>query len=59
MGGIISGGKNPVILFLLSNKEVGGVKINTGLIKIVIGFNKVREEVKTFREVISFFTRSL
>ena len=56
MGNIISGGKNPAVPFLLRNREASGVKINTGLIKVIIGFNKVREEVKTFREVISFFT---
>ena len=59
MGGVISGGKNPVVLSLLRNKEAGGVKINTGLIKIVIGLNKVKEKIKTLREVIFFFTRNL
>ena len=44
----MSGGKGPIILFLLRDREVGGVKINTNLIKIVIGFNEVREEVKAF-----------
>ena len=47
MGGIISGGKNPVIPFLLRNKEAGKVKANTGFIKIVINLNKVKEKVKT------------
>ena len=55
----MSGGKDPVILSLLRDKEAGGVKINTGLIKIIIGLNKVREEVKAFREVVRVFTRSL
>ena len=59
VGGIVSGGKGLVIPFLLRNKEAGGIKVNTGLIKIVINLNKVREEVKTLREVIFFFTRSL
>ena len=48
MGGIIFGGKGPVVPSLLQNKKAGKVKINTGLIKIVINFNKVKEEVKTF-----------
>ena len=48
VGGIISGGKGPVIPFLLRNKEAGGVKININLIKIITGLNKVREEVKAF-----------
>ena len=55
MGGIIFGGRGPVIPFLLRNKKAGKVKVNTGLIKIVTGFNKVKEEVKIFRKVISFF----
>ena len=55
MGGIISGGRNPVIPFLLRDKEVGGVKVNISLIKIIIGLNKDKKEVKTLREVISFF----
>ena len=55
VGGIIFGGKGPAILSLLRNKEAGGVKVNTGFVKIVINFNKVKEEIKTFREVISFF----
>ena len=59
MGNVISGGKGPAIPFLLQNKEAGGAKVNTGLIKIVIGLNKVKEEIKTLREVIFFFTRSL
>ena len=56
MGGIISGGRSPIVLSLLQDKEAGGVKINTGLIKIIINFNKVKKEIKTLREVISFFT---
>ena len=59
MSGVISGGKGPVILFLLRDKETGRVKVNTGFIKIVIGFNKVKEKVKAFREVIRIFTRNL
>ena len=59
MGGIISGGKGPVIPSLLRDKEAGKVKVNTGLIKIVINLNKVKEKVKTLREIIFFFTRSL
>ena len=55
----MSGGKSPAILFLLQNKEAGGVKVNTGLIKIVIGLNKVKEEVKALREVMFFFIWSL
>ena len=38
---------------------MGRVKVNTDLIKIVIGFNKVKEKVKALREVMSFFTWSL
>ena len=49
------GGRNPIIPFPLRNKEAGGVKVNTGLIKIITGFNKIKEKVKTFREVIFFF----
>ena len=56
MGGVISGGKNPAVPFPLRDREAGGVKANTGLIKIVIGLNKVKKKVKTFREVIFFFT---
>ena len=47
VGGAISGGKGPIIPFLLQNKEAGKVKINTGLIKIIINFNKVKKEIKT------------
>ena len=46
MGGVISGGKNPVIPFLLQDKETGKVKINTGFIKIIINLNKVKEKIK-------------
>ena len=59
VGGIISGGKGPVIPFLLQNKEVGKVKANINLIKIITGLNKIKKEVKTLREIISFFTRNL
>ena len=55
MGGIISGGKNPAVLFLLRNKEAGRVKANINLIKMIINLNKVKEKIKTFREVIFFF----
>ena len=58
MGGVIFGGKGPVIPFLLRDKEAGKIKANTGLIKIIINFNKVKEEIKTLREVIFFFIRS-
>ena len=59
MDNIIFGGKGPVILSLLQNKEVSKVKVNINLIKIITGFNKVKEKIKTLREAISFFTRSL
>ena len=59
MGGVIFGGKGPVIPFLLQDQEAGKVKVNINLVKIIIGLNKVREEVKTLREVISFFIWSL
>ena len=52
----MSGGKGPAILSLLQNKEVGKVKVNTGLIKIIANLNKVKKEIKTLREIISFFT---
>ena len=58
MGGIISGGKGPAIPSLLQNKETGRINTNINLIKIIINLNKIKEEVKTLREVISFFTRS-
>ena len=41
-------GKGPVVPFLLRNKEVGGVKVNIGLIKVITGLNKVKKEIKTF-----------
>ena len=59
MGGIIFGGKNPVIPFPLRDKEAGKVKTNTDLIKIVINLNKIKEKIKTLREIIFFFTRNL
>ena len=58
VGGIMFGKKGPVILSLLRNKKAGKVKANTSLIKIIINLNKVKEEIKTLREIISFFTRS-
>ena len=59
MGGVISGGRGPAVPFLLQDKEAGGVKVNIGLIKIITNLNKVREEIKTLWEVISFFTWNL
>ena len=59
MGGIISGGRDPVIPSLLQNREAGKIKVNTSLIKIIINLNKIKKEVKTLRKVISFFTRNL
>ena len=59
VGGIIFGGKNPIIPFLLRNKEAGGVKFNTNFIKIIINFNKVKEEVKALQEIMHAFTQSL
>ena len=55
----MSGGKNPVIPFPLRDREAGKVKVNINFIKIIINLNKVKEEVKIFREVISFFIWSL
>ena len=55
VGGIISGGKNPAIPSLLRDREAGRVKANTGLVKIITSLNKVKEKIKTFREIISFF----
>ena len=55
VGGVVFGGRNPAVPFPLQDKEAGGVKVNISLIKIVIGLNKVKEEVKTLREIISFF----
>ena len=59
VGGVIFGGRGPAVPSLLQDKEVGGVKVNTGFIKIIINLNKVKKEIKTLREVIFFFTRSL
>ena len=59
VGGVMSGGKDPAVPFSLRDKEADGAKANTGLVKIVIGLNKVKKKVKTFREVIFFFTWSL
>ena len=59
VGGVISGGRGPVIPSPLRDKEAGGVKANTGLIKIIISLNKVKEKVKALREVIFFFTWNL
>ena len=55
VGGVMFGGRGPVVPSPLRNKEAGGAKVNTGLIKIVISLNKVKEEVKTFWEVMFFF----
>ena len=49
------GERGPVIPSLLQNQEASGVKIIISLIKIITGFNKVREKVKIFREVVFFF----
>ena len=43
----MSGGRSPVVLFLLRDREAGGVKVNIGFIKVIIGLNKVKKEVKT------------
>ena len=51
----MSGGKGPVIPFLLRNKKAGGAEINISLIKIIAGLNKVKEKVKAFQKVIFFF----
>ena len=59
MGNVISGGKNPAVPSLLRNKEAGRAKANTGLIKIIINLNKIKEEIKTLREVISSFIQNL
>ena len=55
VGGIISGKKDPVIPFPLRNKKAGKVKVNINFIKIIIGLNKIKKEIKTLREVIFFF----
>ena len=59
MGGVISGERGSAVPSLLQNREVGRAKANTSLIKIIIGLNKVKEEIKTLWEVIFFFTRNL
>ena len=38
---------------------MGKAKVNINFIKIITGLNKVKEEIKTLREIISFFTRNL
>ena len=53
------GGKSPVIPSPLRNREAGGVKANINLNEVIAGFNKVKEEIKTLREIVFFFTRSL
>ena len=57
-GGVISGRKGLAIPFLSQDKEAGGIKVITSLIKIIINLNKVREEVKTLWEIISFLIRN-
>ena len=37
----MSGERGPVVLFLSQDKEAGGVKV-------IIGLNKLKEEIKTF-----------
>ena len=59
VGDAVSGRKDPAIPSPLRDREAGGAKIDTGFIKIITGLNKVREEVKTLREVIRIFTRNL
>ena len=51
----MSGGRGPVIPSLLRDREAGGAKVNTGLVKIIIGLNKIKEEIKALREVVFFF----
>ena len=51
----MSGEKGPVILSLLRNQEAGRVKVIISLIKTIIGLDKIKEEIKTFSEVISAF----
>ena len=58
VGDAVSGGRGPAIPSPLRNKEAGKVKININLIKIIAGLNKIKEKIKTLREIISFFTRS-
>ena len=59
VGGIIFGGKGSVVPFLLRDKEAGKAKVNIGLVKVIIGLNKVKKEIKILRKVMSFFTRNL
>ena len=59
VGGAMSGGKGLVVPSLLRDKEAGKAKVNINLVKIIINFNKVREEVKTLRKVIFSFIRNL
>ena len=54
-GGAVSGGRGPVIPSLLQNKEAGRAKIITSLIKIIISLDKIREEIKSLREIFFFF----
>ena len=46
VGGVMSGGKGPVIPFPSQDSEVCRIKVITYLIKIVINLNKAREEAK-------------
>ena len=59
VGGVISGGKGPVIPSPLQNKKAGGAKANTNLTKIVTNLNKIKKEIKTLQEIISSFIRNL
>ena len=59
VGGVIFGKRGPAVPSPLRNKEAGRVKANINFIKVIIGLNKVKEEVKAFREVMFFFTWSL
>ena len=54
-GGVISGGKGPVILSPSRNREASKVKIIINLIKLIINLNKVKEKIKSFQEIISIF----
>ena len=47
MGNVVFGGRNPVVPFLLRDREAGGAKANINFIKIIINLNKVKEEIKT------------
>ena len=55
----MSGGRGPAVPSPLRDKEAGRAKVNTNLIKIIISFNKVKEEIKAFWEIVSFFIWSL